>query len=68
MVNTKDQSNALCIVYAMFFVDEDQSMVGLNILDLISMSALSIQNAKTHLYSVKFKSQLTMKLEKKPPK
>ena len=32
------------------------------------MLTLLIQNTKTHLYSVKFKSKLTMKLEKKPPK
>ena len=32
------------------------------------MSTPLIQNAKTHLYSVKFKSQLTMKTGKEAPK
>ena len=32
----------------------------------VSKEGLNMSNAKTHLYSVKFKSQLTVKLEKNP--
>ena len=35
---------------------------------IISMSTANMSQIKTHLYSVKFKSQLTMKLEKQPAK
>ena len=33
-----------------------------------SKKAQNTSNAKTYLYSVKFKSQMTVKLEKKPQK
>ena len=33
----------------------------------VSKEAQNISKAKKHLHSMKFKSQLTVKLEKKPP-
>ena len=42
----------------------------LNVISILEVSkeALNKNNAKIHLHSMKFKSKLTMKLEKKPPK
>ena len=33
----------------------------------VAFDKVAKSKAKTHLYSVKFKNQLTMELEKKPP-
>ena len=43
-------------------------VVNNNNLNVISFNVEGVERSQTCLYSVKFKSQLNVKLEKKPPK